>query len=222
MLLFWTLALVMFTLALYQWATTSLSIGVQIGGVPLTGTVERTGVGALTYDPLLPAAQAGNLTTRTDADTGVVTLDDDAVPTVVASDKVTIVWSGGERHGMTVTGTSGFTVSIDGGSGDALPTVLTDVEVCKEITLDVNVLGTLITLFGWSSPTETYIDVQEVSGTSPSTNPQTIAANEGYFWWDDGPVTNPFATVNIGSVIVANLDSTQASQSYLGIQYDAD
>lgn len=207
-------------------ASVTMSIGVSIGGVGMQGSITRTEVGTLAFDTILPMAQKGTLTTRTDTDTGVITLDASAIPTVTVGDKITLTWiTGGvpfSRHGMNVTVVAGSAITIDVGTGDVLPAVSTaNITIAKQITIDVNLNGSLIVIFAYSAPTETFLDVQEVSGTSPASNPLTIPAREGYFWWDDGPVPNPFNNVNIGSVITANLDTTQTSQITLGILYDA-
>ena len=71
--------------------------------------------------PALVAAQTnGTLGTRTDADTGVVTLS--TGHGISTSDVVDVYWSGGVRYGMTAT-VSGNDVTVDGGAGDDLPTV---------------------------------------------------------------------------------------------------
>lgn len=65
---------------------------------------------------------AGVLTTRTDDDTGTITFAT-AAPTPAVASLVRVSWSGGERTGMVVTavGGLGFTATVDGGTGDALP-----------------------------------------------------------------------------------------------------
>lgn len=61
----------------------------------------------------------GTLTTRTDNDTGVITLSADHQ--VAVNDIVTVTWSGGSRTGMTVTAVTGAAVTVDGGTGTVLP-----------------------------------------------------------------------------------------------------
>ncbi len=64
---------------------------------------------------------ASELTTRTDADTGILTVA--TGHGVTTNDTLDVFWSAGRIHGMTVTGTTSTTISIDGGSGDDLPVV---------------------------------------------------------------------------------------------------
>ena len=77
------------------------------------------------------AANQGDLTTRTDANTGTVTMDSGS-HTIETGDTVNVYWAGGERKGMTVGTVSGTTVPIDGGSGDDLPVADTEVYVSPE------------------------------------------------------------------------------------------
>ncbi len=61
----------------------------------------------------------GTLTTRTDADTGVITVAEDHG--IEADDTTTIYWTDGRRDDMTVTDAGDTTITVDGGSGDDLP-----------------------------------------------------------------------------------------------------
>lgn len=203
-------------------ASISLSTGVSIGGISITGAVTRGAELQIGIDIELPAAQLGELTTRTDNDTGIFTLNDSAVPTVTTSDTVTVSWNTGARHGMTVTAIGANTISVDGGSGDNLPTVNTEnVIIAEESTLDVNLTGNDIVVFAVSSPTLTYMDFQEASGTTPSITAFDQPAGEGFMWWEDSQFDNPFETVNLGSLIFANLDETTTALVSGGILYDA-
>jgi len=65
---------------------------------------------------------SGTLSTRTDDDDGVVTVA--AGHGVSAEDLVNVLWaSGGLRVGMSVSMAAATTVTVSGGSGDALPVV---------------------------------------------------------------------------------------------------
>lgn len=71
------------------------------------------------------AAKVGQLTTRTDNDTGELTMD--SGHGIQTGDRLDVYWSGGSRRGMTVGSVSTNQVPIDGGAGDNLPTNLTAV-----------------------------------------------------------------------------------------------
>lgn len=73
----------------------------------------------------LAAAKVGQLTTRTDANTGELTMA--ASHGISNSDRLDVYWDGGSRRGMTVGTVDGNDVPIDGGAGDDLPDNLTAV-----------------------------------------------------------------------------------------------
>lgn len=92
------------------------------------GDVSLARANAISYDALvsydvalaaLNAAQTtGTLGTRTDDDTGIITLG--GSHGIITSDVVDVYWSGGMRYGMTAT-VSVNDVTVDGGAGDVLP-----------------------------------------------------------------------------------------------------
>jgi hypothetical protein len=84
--------------------------------------------GNVTKDPTLAVAKVGELTTRTDNDTGTVTMV--AGHGFITGNRVDLYWSGGHRYGMTVTVTVNSVV-FDGGTGDNLPVVNTDITAMK-------------------------------------------------------------------------------------------
>lgn len=90
----------------------------------------------------VPAAKAGTLTTRTDANTGTLTLASGHGFTV--GNRVDVYWAAGVRYGMAVTGVSGTAVTVDGGGGNDLPSTSTAVAACKPVGVAADVLGTFI------------------------------------------------------------------------------
>lgn len=78
----------------------------------------------------------GTLDTRTDDDTGVISL---ATHTFITSDTVEVYWNGNanSRLGMTAT-VSADNVTVDGGAGDNLPVTTTVMTVFRQ---DQNILG---------------------------------------------------------------------------------
>lgn len=83
-------------------------------------------------------ANAGTLTTRTDNDTGVVTLSGGHS---VVNGRVDAYWATGKRIGMTAT-VAVNAVTIDGGTGDNLPTATTAVNLKNPQVLSPTIDGT--------------------------------------------------------------------------------
>lgn len=88
----------------------------------------------------LSAAIAGTLTTRTDNDTGVVTVA--SGHGITASDTVIVTWESAgvryNRYNVDVTGVTSTTISIDLGAGTNLPSSSTAVTIVIQRTEDCN------------------------------------------------------------------------------------
>ncbi len=76
----------------------------------------------------------GTLTTRTDDNTGVITLTSGTAAQygISPASTINLVWATGSRTGMSVTGVAGNVVNLDVGSGDALPIVTTGITAFDE------------------------------------------------------------------------------------------
>ena len=119
--------------------TTTYSISVQGGGISVQQSVTRSGDLTVAAQVTLPAGKAGTLSTRTDDNTGQLTVA--SGHGITASDTVDVYWSGGRRYGVDVTATASTTIDIDLGSGDNLPTQGTAVVVCKQVAANVMIDG---------------------------------------------------------------------------------
>lgn len=168
-----------------------------------------------------PSTNAGTLTTRTDNDTGVATLN--ASHTIVTSGAlVDVYWTGGHRYGMTAT-KSGATVTVDGGTGDNLPDQDTAVIVCAQTKIDVlpidgDQLQWLAVVY--SNPSDTgakaSLDIHDSGGSEKQWDLVHYSALGGCDNVHNvsGGATNPVA----GDTIIegyASHDSTSAAKLYI-------
>ena len=117
----------------------SISINYSESFGPINQSRVRTGDGKVEVQVDLPAGKAGELTTRTDANTGVVTVE--SGHGITTSDTVDVYWDGGRRYGVDVTATTGTTISVDLGTGTDLPVVNTDVVIVKQVPINVTIDG---------------------------------------------------------------------------------
>lgn len=112
------------------------------GGKPFKNVTTYSGGVLNAVEVAVPAAKAGTLSTRTDNNTGILTVA--SGHGITTSNKVDVYWSTGRRRGMTVTATTGTTISIDLGSGDNLPLATTAITVTvptvKMLTVDASAL----------------------------------------------------------------------------------
>jgi len=115
----------------------------SLGNITFNQASSPSADGMIVHDVSVAIGEVGSLSTRTDADTGVITIEDSGHSFEV-DDRVDLYWSGGSRRGMNVTVVAGALVTIDAGSGDDLPSALSDVTLIVPTLLDVSVLGTLV------------------------------------------------------------------------------
>src|SRR5689334_22516911 len=125
-------------------------ISLQAGGLSIQKAVVHSADHPNCYDPTINAGLAGTLTTRTDNDTGVVTVA--SGHGVTASDTVDLYTSAGVliRKDMDVTGVTGTTISIDLGTGSNLPTLNDPVVISKQQTVNTSIDGDALKVLGLS------------------------------------------------------------------------
>lgn len=123
----------------------SLAYGVSLGSI--SQNVIRSGDAKIELEVSLPAGTAGTLSTRTDDNTGVVTV---ASHSITISDTVDVYWSGGRRYGVDVTAQDATTISIDLGAGDNLPIATTAVVIVKQVAFNAALDGDNAKIIGVS------------------------------------------------------------------------
>jgi len=119
----------------------TVSKSAKAGGISFPETRTLTDEGVIAHDVSVPAADAGSLSTRTNATDGVLTMDDSGHG-ITQDDRVDIFWVGGSCRGANADTVSGATVEFSGAIGDDLPTQGTEITAIVPTELDVAVLGT--------------------------------------------------------------------------------
>jgi hypothetical protein len=148
-------------------------------------TIERV-------SPSVPAAKSGTLSTRTDDNTGVVAFS--SGHGFSTSDVIDLFWSGGQRRGMTAT-VAGDNVTLDGGSGDVLPSTSTAVTGMVPVEVEFTVEGDNALFVAVSSPVPGFVvfvddgpaEIAEATYTLEGTS------GAGQCWISGGQGTNPLA-----------------------------
>jgi hypothetical protein len=180
--------------------------------------------------PALVAAQAnGTLTTRTDDNTGVVTLA--TGHGILTNDVVDVYWAAGVRYGMDAT-VSGSAVTVDGGAGDVLPSEsTTGMQVVKQTEINpLNLDGDAAQVVGvlyrnaQTAAAKAHVDLQDsgsatiaehdlvvetqLGGLNHVTN---IAGGDANIYTGN-PITKGFASHNATTAgtlyVLAGIDST--------------
>jgi hypothetical protein len=177
------------------------------GGGTYSQTVSATGNSKEATSPLVPAAKTGQLTTRTDNDTGVLTMD--AGHGFITNDLVDVFWAGGSRRGMTATVATNA-VTVDGGSGDNLPLVNTPVTAMKPVQVPFSLTGDDLDSLASFSPVSGWVVYR--NGTTALLAHQILPPATSRSWIAGGGVTNPLAGVSPTNVLFSHADSTQSRE----------
>ena len=185
--------------------TLTENLSTSIGGVSIAGQISRTANGQIGEQVNLAAAKAGTLTTRTDNDTGVVTLS--TGHGIITADVVDVYWPGGVHYGMTATVATNA-VTVDGGLGDNLPLVNTAVTLCKQSVIDVDFVGDDTLIAAASGNRVCHLHFKQNDNTSILAI--ALAQSEFWEWHSAGAVANPFAGVSVGKIAVSNGDAVNA------------
>ncbi len=128
----------------------TVNYAVSISGIggSISRTTPRTAEGGIAVEIPLPAGKVGQLTTRTDNETGTLTMASGHGITTAAI--IDLYWATGARYGILVGTVSVNSVPIgadNAGTGDNLPTNLTaivaTVQVPFNIAIDGDELGLL-------------------------------------------------------------------------------
>jgi len=190
----------------------------SLGGVSFPESRTITGDGQIVHDVAVPAAQEGELTTRSSASVGEVTLDDSA-HTITTGVRINLFWVGGSRRDVLVGTVAGAAVPFTLGLGDDLPSSSTAIFVSLPVELDIFVDGDNVDL------AITYLAKQgTVEFIDTDASAQEIVAwqlGEGgvKMWHDEDGDPNPFVGVNIGRVYVSHTDTAEAI-ARIGILYN--
>ncbi len=192
-----------------------IAYGVSLGSISYS--VVRTGDDPVATEVTLPAGKAGTLTTRTDANTGVVTVA--SGHGITTSDTVDVYWSTGRRYGVDVTATDSTTITIDVGSGDDLPSTSTAVVICKQVVINKAIDGDNLSVIGFQvvlandngfGTRLTFFDAINGGGSAVGSGID-LDSNVPVVYDIARGVTNPLTGSPILSLVASNGDGTNAA-----------
>ena len=182
-----------------------------VGGRSYVGSRTVSGNVAInfTFDPA--AAKAGTLTTRTDNDTGTITMSSGGHG-ITTGAKVDVYWDGGSRYDVTVGTVSGTSVPIDLGAGDNLPIATTAVTVQVREEQDFPFAGddmaALSISAGGANATVLFLD-----GSDAVLLAIELDSTTTIYTWDSGNgATNPLAGDTVAKVTVTQGGSTSTAR----------
>lgn len=182
-----------------------------VGVTIQTQPIARTNSGAIALEDTLNTAKAGTLSTRTDNNTGTLTLG--SGHGITDGQIIDIYWSGGVQRTVTVGTVSGTSVPIDGGIGDNLPIATTAITACVQKAVNLLIDGDntdiiAVVLETVDKTLRTAANVQFLDAASDVIAEIDLVANVPQVWDIEGGSANPFT----GDVIT-NLKASQANST---------
>lgn len=190
----------------------SISYGVSLGSIK--ASVTRSSDTLINTEVALPAGKSGTLSTRTDNDTGVVTVS--SGHGITDTDTVDVYWTGGKRYNVDVTATTSTTISIDAGSGDNLPSAATAVTIVKQVAFNVlidgdncAIMGLMLLVSDSAATGVSYVQFKD-SGASVVSS-FALTANVPNINDITGGQTNAYTGAIIYSGVASNSDTTNAA-----------
>jgi len=194
-----------------------MTIAFALPGVGIQSRIRRTANGGLPPQHVsLPAGNAGTLSTRTDANTGVVTLS--AGHGVQTGNKVDVYWDGGMRYGMTAT-VSGNDVTIDAGGGDDLPDESEAVVLTKQVTISLEFNSNNLVVIAAVADQRTHLEFHD--GATTSILGKELTADEAWSHIAGMGYANPFGSQVVEEIRASNGSATAVATLKIGGLYDS-
>lgn len=195
------------------------TLSATMGGVSFSGAITRSGETPQALSVVLPAAKAGSLTTRTDNDTGVVTLSTGhSITTGMVVDVYWVDSSGDDqcRYNMDATVATNA-VTVDGGAGANLPTATTAVTLCQRQIAVFAFTASIVQALLASSTRKASIRCMATSSVVVAI---LNAAGEFYDWFYGRGVTTPLGS-DVTAVHLSNGDSAGTNTVSFGVILDS-
>jgi hypothetical protein len=195
--------------------TLNYSVAVSGLGGNIAQSIPRSADAGGIREIELPVGKAGTLTTRTDTNTGTVTMGD-VGHGISTGSKVDVYWNGGVQYDATVGTVIGTTVPIDLGVGDDLPSTSTAVIVSRRSQINLDIDGDALAILAlkqkYNSNTldaDSHIDFQDSVGTKIAQF--DLEANGPQVWDIAGGSANPFTGNPITKAFASNGSTTEVA-----------
>jgi len=181
--------------------------GITIQPLP----IQRTNSGTIALEDTLNTAKAGTLSTRTDNNTGTLTLG--SGHGITDGQIIDVYWSGGVQRTVTVGTVSGTSVPIDGGIGDNLPTAATEITACVQKAINLAIDGdnadiVAVILETNDKSLRTTANVQFLDAAADVIAEIDLVANVPQVWDIEGGSSNPLTGDPITNLKASQANST--------------
>lgn len=177
-----------------------------------TATVSEEGMTSKIVS--LSTAKTGQLTTRTDNDTGELTMA--GGHGITDGDRLDVYWATGSRRGMTVGTVDVNDVPIDGGAGDNLPDNLTSVTAMVAVEEEFLLTGDNLKALVLSGNQKCSVSLCGADDAEDYGVEIGSATDSGrtFLWYAEDPnaPTNPVAGDTVTKVFLSNSSSSSAAE----------
>jgi len=200
--------------------TATIQTNFTLAGLSFSATNQPTADAASVRKPVIPLGFAGDLTTRTDDDTGVVTLDG-ADHGLTDSDFVDVYWIDANgvnqvQYKCAITDVTSAAITINAGIGTVLPAQDTAVTMGLRIEVDLDFAYADLVALGIQCPVLSHIEIMEEDDTTIMG--RVLANGVPFVWIDDQDTVNPLDE-DVGKCWVSN-GTVAASVVQIGALFD--
>jgi len=191
--------------------TMTINESASVLGLTFPTKTTVTADGNVSKAPTVAAAKTGTLTTRTDANTGELTMA--ASHGITTGARLDLYWDGGSRRGITVGTVATNAVPIDLGSGDDLPADETAITAMVPTEEAFAVSGSTVSAIALYSDQAGQIvfcltdDTEVVAYTVGG----AVGGEQSVFWTADRNATNPLAGAAVTKVYFSHGTSTASA-----------
>lgn len=189
----------------------------NLGGLQLSEVQNLSADAGVPIEVSVPAAKAGSLSVRTDANTGTIVMSSGGHG-ITTGARVDVYWAGGQRRGVTVGTVSGTSVPIDLGAGDDLPSASTAVIVAVPEVVPVVVTGDDVVGLGMYSAARGQVVIAADDDTELHNKNFEAAGADG--WYDGSGETNPLAGDDVAKVYLSHADTAAAKTMRVVLAYN--
>lgn len=200
-----------------------IAISGAVGSALISGVLPIASHSSIRHSDDPVVAIAGILSTRTDDDTGILTVAEGHG--IEGDDLITLFWDSGHIVDSVVDSVTATTITFGGvspGTGDALPAEAEVVNCCLQVVVDSDFVANNAQAMGASSRGRMFIGFME-SGTRQLD--VELHSLNGYVWFwsihDGAGATNPLAGHTIDEIRIAQADFAVVQVPEIGIAYNS-
>jgi hypothetical protein len=183
--------------------SSGLRISGTVAGVTFSSIIELTADDSVAHEGTLPIAWAGTLSTRTDDNTGTLTMTD-ALHDLDTGEHFDIYWATGCQRNCVAGTVSGTSVPFDLGVGDVLPLQTTAITAQTQTVIRQSFTADDLSHLIMACDQRCHVGFFD-----DTTEKLAVNLTAGNVWqWVTGVSTNPLAGYTIDNIKVTQANST--------------